>query len=144
MILNNMELHTALTYLSITLEIDVTESNTVSDRCTNLIVPPDAKLEKIGVKIYDEHLFDVMEDCNETDKQYREWIAYPHDELYMLSNHDEDIKRYVQDKGFFTFKDMYDTIIDFEKEDRLKGKWFGGIDVQHVCVDGIYNYKKQY
>ena len=44
---------------------------------------------------------------------------------------------FYNDKGYFTVQEMADIILDFEKMDRPKTRWFGGIDAHHIFFEGI-------
>ena len=39
---------------------------------------------------------------------------------------------------YFTFQELLDNILTFEKEDRPKTQWFGGIDCHHVYFEGLH------
>jgi len=39
--------------------------------------------------------------------------------------------------GYFTCAEVIDHILDFEKCDRPKTKWFGGIDCHHIWFEGL-------
>ena len=47
------------------------------------------------------------------------------------------IKTFTQ-KGGFSCWDVIKCIKEFERRDRPKTKWFGGIDCHHVFYQGIY------
>ena len=40
-------------------------------------------------------------------------------------------------KGYFTAKEVVDAVLAFEKIDRSKSCWFGGIDCHHIFFEGI-------
>ena len=40
-------------------------------------------------------------------------------------------------RGYFTAKEVVDAVVAFEKIDRPKSCWFGGIDCHHVFFEGI-------
>jgi len=44
---------------------------------------------------------------------------------------------YNNDKDHFTVKEVVQRIVDFERTDRPKSKWFGGIDCHHVYFEGM-------
>ena len=44
---------------------------------------------------------------------------------------------YNNDKGFFTVAEVVAHIVEFERIDRPKTEWFGGIDCSHVFFEGI-------
>lgn len=44
---------------------------------------------------------------------------------------------YNNDKDHFTVKEVVQRIVDFERTDRPKSKWFGGIDCHHVYFEGL-------
>ncbi len=44
---------------------------------------------------------------------------------------------YNNTKGFFTVAEIVAHIVDFERIDRPKSKWFGGVDCHHVFFEGF-------
>jgi hypothetical protein len=40
-------------------------------------------------------------------------------------------------KGYFTVLELVRVIVEFEKHDRPKTNWFGGIDTHHIYFEGI-------
>ena len=49
----------------------------------------------------------------------------------------ETRKTYNNERGFFTVKDVVEAVEDFERIDRPKSKWHGGIDCHHVRFEGL-------
>ena len=49
----------------------------------------------------------------------------------------EPKRTYENTKGFFSIKEMVKIVVQFEKLDRPKTKWFGGIDCHHVFFEGF-------
>ena len=45
--------------------------------------------------------------------------------------------RIAADFQFFTAQEMIDNIIVFERIDRPKTSWFGGVDCHHVYFEGL-------
>jgi len=45
---------------------------------------------------------------------------------------------YKNTRGFFTVAEVVAHIVDFERIDRPKSKWFGGLDCHHVFFQGLY------
>lgn len=43
--------------------------------------------------------------------------------------------------GYFTIQEMVDMVVEFEKVDRPKTRWFGGIDAHHVFFEGLRKQK---
>ena len=39
--------------------------------------------------------------------------------------------------GYFSIQEMVDTVVEFEKVDRPKTGWFGGIDAHHIFFGGL-------
>ena len=50
-----------------------------------------------------------------------------------------DATRYKcsNDKGFFTVAEVVALIVEFERIDRPKSQWFGGVDCHHVFFEGL-------
>ena len=44
----------------------------------------------------------------------------------------------AKNEEYFTFQELLDNILIFEKEDRPKTLWFGGIDCHHRFFEGIH------
>lgn len=39
---------------------------------------------------------------------------------------------------YFTFQELLDNVLTFEKEDRPKTLWFGGVDCHHTFFEGLH------
>ena len=48
---------------------------------------------------------------------------------------------FTNEKGYFTVKEMVKNIVEFEKLDRPKSLWFGGVDCHHIYFEGILKNK---
>jgi len=46
-------------------------------------------------------------------------------------------KRFRSESGAFTVKELMECIVEFEKEDRPKTLWGGGVDCHHIFYDGL-------
>lgn len=46
-------------------------------------------------------------------------------------------RTYTNQKGYFTVEEMVKNIVKFEKLDRPKTSWFGGVDCHHIFFEGI-------
>ena len=55
----------------------------------------------------------------------------------------ETRKTYNNEKGFFTVKEVVEAVEDFERLDRSKTKWFGGIDCHHGFWQGLVPNEKE-
>ena len=51
-------------------------------------------------------------------------------------------RTYSNKKHYFTAEEMIDNIVKFERVDRPKSSWFGGVDCHHVFFDGLRPDKK--
>ena len=49
----------------------------------------------------------------------------------------ETVSTITNEVGYFTCGEVIDHILDFEKCDRPKTKWFGGIDCHHIWFEGL-------
>lgn len=45
---------------------------------------------------------------------------------------------FTNDKDYFTIQEIVRRIIQFEKLDRPKTSWFGGVDCHHIYFEGIH------
>ena len=100
--------------------------------------------------------------CNEItyyDKELNEQVPFTQEELNVpafigseisLSNVWLDRKgkkvaeshmSFCNQKGHFTIQEMVDMVVEFEKVDRPKTCWFGGIDAHHVYFEGLCKQK---
>ena len=48
---------------------------------------------------------------------------------------------FYNDIGYFTIQEMVDMVVEFEKVDRPKTCWFGGVDAHHVYFEGLHKQK---
>ena len=55
----------------------------------------------------------------------------------------ETRKTYKNERGFFTVKEVVEAVEDFERLDRPKTKWFGGINCHHIFWQGLFPNKKR-
>ena len=53
----------------------------------------------------------------------------------------ETRKTYNNEKGFFTIKEVVEAVEDFERINRPKSKWFGGVDCNHIFFEGLWRRK---
>ena len=49
----------------------------------------------------------------------------------------ETRRTFKTQKGFFTVSEVVKAVEKFERVDRPKSKWFGGIDCHHVFFEGL-------
>jgi hypothetical protein len=49
--------------------------------------------------------------------------------------------KFTNTRGYFTVQEMVKNIVKFEKVDRPKSCWFGGVDCHHIFFEGIYKNK---
>ena len=70
-----------------------------------------------------------------------ETIEYPNDEItfysYRSSNIESRTRKTFRSEGGFTVKKLIDCKVEFEKEDRPKTNFLGGIDCSHVFFEGL-------
>lgn len=50
---------------------------------------------------------------------------------------DSTRRTYKNEFGFFTVAEMVAHVEDFERIDRPKSKWFGGVDCHHIFFEGL-------
>ena len=50
---------------------------------------------------------------------------------------DTTTKRFRSESGAFTVTEFMECIVEFEKEDRPKSRWGGGVDCHHIFYDGL-------
>ena len=53
----------------------------------------------------------------------------------------ETVSTITNEVGYFTCAEVIDHILDFEKCDRPKTKWFGGINCHHRYFEGLWEVK---
>lgn len=49
-------------------------------------------------------------------------------------------KTFTNNKGF-TVREMFNVIVEFEKETRPLSNWFGGVDAHHIYFEGFRKYQ---
>ena len=89
---------------------------------------------------------DASENLTRYDETAEEHIELTRDEqaepgyvgdTLVLESENTTRQIYNNDKGFFTVAEVVAHIVEFERIDRPKTEWFGGIDCSHVFFEGI-------
>ena len=74
------------------------------------------------------------------DKEFLNSIAYNYNHIVIKS--EKLSKIYVASNNeYFTYQDIYDIVLDFEKKNRINSTWLGGIDIYHVFFEGLHQNK---
>ncbi|KAG4065966.1 hypothetical protein HA402_006684 [Bradysia odoriphaga] len=71
-----------------------------------------------------------------TEEQKNTLVVYDDNSLE-LKGHGNFRKRYQFPTNRVTIKRFVEAIVDFEKQNRPKSDWFGGIDCHHVFYEGL-------
>ena len=132
--------------LCFTLDIETTNTAPQHGMLLNRFENPDSRIKsiKVGeVTYYNETTGDLVP---YTKAELKTMPGYTADTMTFKSVwHDMDtneitgttIKTFTQEGGFSCW-DVIKCIKKFEKSDRPKTKWFGGIDCHHVFYEGIH------
>lgn len=65
-------------------------------------------------------------------------------QTYTLTDSETGIsKKYKTSKSYFTIKEVFDNLLDFETDNRPYLEWDDGIDQHHVYFEGFYRINHQ-
>ncbi len=132
--------------LCFTLDIETTNTAPQRGMLLNRFEEPDSRIISINigeVSYYDEKVGDLVP---YTKAKLKTMPGYTADTMTFKSVwHDmktneitgTTIKTFTQEGGFSCW-DVLKCIKKFEKRDRPKTQWFGGIDCHHVLYEGIH------
>ena len=132
--------------LCFTLDIETTNTAPQHGMLLNRFEQPDSRIKSINVGEVTYYDSDSGEHVPYTKAELKEMPGYTADTMTFKSVwHDLDtdeitgttIKTFTQEGGFSCW-DVIKCIKKFEKLDRPKTKWFGGIDCHHVFYEGIH------
>lgn len=136
----------ALKGLCFTLDIETTNTAPPRGMLLNRFEEPDSRIKSINVRevtYYDESLGELVP---YTKAELKKMPGYTADTMTFESVWrdmdtkeitDTTTKTFTQEGGFSCW-DVIKCIEKFEKLDRPKTKWFGGIDCHHVFYEGIH------
>lgn len=102
----------------------------------NVFATPDAKIKEVGLDCQvftDDDADDLFREL--TDDEWKQVvIKAPSIKIAGLSG---DVVEHKSAKGQFTIEDLVAAVEKTERKTRGNTDWFGGIDVHHVCFEGI-------
>ncbi|KAG4065976.1 hypothetical protein HA402_006694 [Bradysia odoriphaga] len=102
----------------------------------NLQAASDAQLVDIQVdKIY---RFDDNDEIIEYTEEEKNTLVVFNEESIVFQGPDNFKKEYKFPTKRVTMKQFVEAIVDFEKQDRVKSEWFGGIDCHHIFYEGLH------
>ena len=134
----------ALLELQFKLEIQTTNTSPQIGMLSNRFEEPNSKIVSLNAGPIETY-----------DQSFDDFFILTHDDLSkpgyvgkhlviesLLKTRDGRIyistrRTYNNDKNFFTIAEIVDIIVNFERIDRKKTKWFGGIDCHHVYFEGL-------
>ena len=133
-----------LSSTSFTLDISTTYTLPQYGLLMNRFEMPDSKIVSLSASTperYDE----TLDECFElTNAELREPGFFGKtlslESVWMDKKNrivDETHMSFTNRKGYFTVQEVIRKVESFEKEDRPKTKWFGGIDCHHVFFEGL-------
>jgi hypothetical protein len=128
--------------------LDIATTNTAPQRgmLLNRFEESDSRIKSINVSAicyYDKAFEDHIE---YTTAELKSMAGYTADTMTFASEwHDAETNQITgittktfTKKGGFSCWDVIQNIKKFEKLDRPKSKWFGGVDCHHIFYEGIY------
>lgn len=122
---------------SIGFTIDIETTNTSPDEAhpglLNRFEEPDSEVLSVTASSLTRFEDDDIYELTEEDENKP---GFNGNELYLSSEHMD--WTYTNDKGFFTIKEVVECIEDFERMNRPKTEWFGGIDCHHIFFEGLH------
>jgi hypothetical protein len=132
--------------LCFTLKIDTTNTSPQHGMLMNRFEEPDSRITSINVSpicYYDPSFEDHIE---YTKAELKDMPGYTADTMTfknvwqnMETNEiTGSTTKTFKKKGGFSCWDVIQNIKKFEKLDRPKSKWFGGVDCHHVYYEGIH------
>ena len=105
-----------------------------SPNLVNTCEHPNSRIIRIShspPRVFDEEQDDFIDATEEDLKQ----PGFVGNTIVLLSQNTK--RTYRNKKGFFTCKELINKIVNFEKIDRPKTEWFGGVDTSHVFFEGL-------
>ncbi len=133
-----------------TLKIKTTNTSPQHGMLLNRFEEPDSRIisiRPVDIGYYDE---EADEFVTYTKEELKSMPGYAADTMTFENTWTNDetneitgftTKTFKKDGGFSCW-DVINNIVKFEKLDRPKSEWFGGVDCHHVFYEGIYFNKK--
>ena len=135
--------------LNFVLTIATTNTSPQRGILLNRFEEPDSRITDIvagAVTVYDRNDNEVYEQtaCDLSQAGfYGDKITFFSKRVDQTGKVVDTTKRtYCNKKHYFTAKEMIDNIVKFERVDRPKSSWFGGVDCHHVFFEGMRPDKK--
>ena len=120
--------------INIRLEEDKTYS---TGRLLNIFVKPDSQI----LDITKTNIYKFSEDYDLIDLSEEEVnsLAYNNKSITLVNSATEtELQFHSDNEQYFTVQELVDKIMEFEKIDRPKTDWFGGIDAHHIFYEGLH------
>lgn len=136
----------AIKNLNFTLDIETTNTTPQRGMLLNRFEEPDSRIKKIRIKNVTHYDQDADECVILTKAQLKKMPGYTADTMTFKNTWINDETNETTDSTCMTFKkeggfscwEVIKNIKEFEKIDRPKSEWFGGVDCHHVFYEGIY------
>ena len=112
----------------------------VSQRVMNGKAIPSAKIIslKLNVEIFDEDKF------RKATQEELDEIIFDIAKITIRSLESLSTEHMAPNSKNFTVKDFFAAIEEHERVIRPKINWFGGVDIHHVCFEGIMEIKQYF
>jgi hypothetical protein len=135
----------ALQKLVFNLQIETTNTSPQHGALLNRFEEPDSAITSLHAGTL-EYFDRARNACIQLTTDERHKPAYMGKKLVLESVWQDQKGRIVdttrreytnEDKDYFTVKEVVKRIVDFERIDRPKSQWFGGIDCHHIFFEGL-------
>lgn len=127
--------------LSIDLEIEDLNNNLEAIDLTDPNIHPESLTRLLDITYHISEIRKINEDefiFVDFDDNKLNTTGYFDNKLKLLSSITGFEKKYKSNNGiYFTFGELLDIIIDFEKNDRPKSNWYGNMDCAHRYFEGF-------
>lgn len=130
----NYQYGAILPFFHFTLEMAI-EKKFIVPGMLNECSLPGAMIQSINIgRISFSNAQPAIEDVERDRPTMLQEIVYPRNEITFKNGR---TKKKFRSRGGFTVRKLLDCILEFEKEDRPKTEWFGGIDCHHRFFEGL-------
>jgi len=121
--------------LSATLDIELTIDPSPIGKSYVMHVSPDAKIKslKLEARVYVE----ASQDFRDLTEEEMDSVAFIGSSITLRSESEQPITHRAPNGRYFTVKQLLQAVEDTERHSRPHAKWFGGIDVHHVFMEGL-------
>ena len=127
--------------------LNISTTNTAPQRgmLLNRFEEPDSRIKKITHSEISRYKRQIQELIPLTDRELKE-VGFVGEQFTLHNKWKNDDGEFVGEtkmsftnkKGYFTIQEVVQYIVKFEKVDRSKTCWFGGVDCHHIFFEGLH------